>query len=111
MPKVVTSPVKRWSGTVTLADPLTIAQVQKIEEALTPPESGADGKVWISALDAGKIPALIACAMEWKLEDFPEAVTLDTFPASPRKDSHALVEALFAELIRIYAGEVEIPNG
>jgi len=99
----------KWAGTVEIADPLTIPQVQLIEAALTPPAAGEDGKLWTSALDVGKLPAIFACVTSWNLSGL-ENVTLETFPATPRKASHALVDFIFAELIKIYSGEVEVPN-
>ena len=33
MSKVITSPIEKWSGSVTIADPLTIPQAQAIEAA------------------------------------------------------------------------------
>ena len=100
----------RWEGSVEIADPLTIPQVQLIEAGLTMPESN-DGKVWTSAIDALKLPAVLGCIIKWNLKDFPELPTIDTFPATPRKASHALVDSIFAELMRIYSGEAEVPNG
>ncbi len=34
MSKVITSPVQRWAGTVTIADPLTLPQAAVIEDAI-----------------------------------------------------------------------------
>jgi len=99
----------KWAGSVEIADPLTIPQVQLIEAGLTPPEKNADGTVWTSAIDSGKLPALFGCITKWELKGL-EGVTLETFPATPRKASHALVDFLFSELVKIYAGDVEVPN-
>lgn len=100
----------KWEGSVEIADPLTIPQVQLIENGLTPPEAGADGKVWTSSIDANKLPAVLGCVTAWNLKDFPEKVTAENFPASPRKASHALIDFIFSELIHVYMGEVEVPN-
>ncbi len=95
----------KWAGTVTIADPLTIPQVQLIEAAFVE----HDGTLYTSTLDAEKLPAIFACVIEWKLNGL-EGVTLENFPATPRKESHRLVDAIFSELIKIYVGEVEVPN-
>lgn len=95
----------KWAGTVTIADPLTIPQVQLIEAAFVEHE----GTLYTSTLDAEKLPAIFACVTEWNLRGL-EIVTLETFPATPRKESHRLIDAIFSELIKIYVGEVEVPN-
>ena len=110
MSKQITSNSKRWAGTVTLSDPLTIPQAQAIEAGLKPPQGGEDGKIWLSVIDANQLPAVIACVEKWELTGFPEVVTVDNFPASPRKESHAFIEWLFREILNIYSGEAEIPN-
>jgi len=100
----------KWAGTVEIADPLTIPQVQLIEAGLAKPEKDAEGKTWLSAYDANRIPALLGCVTKWNLEGFPENLTVENFPASPRKASNALVNFLFLELINIYTGDTEVPN-
>jgi hypothetical protein len=106
MPKEITSPIKRWAGTVTIADPLTLPQAKAIEAALDDANIPKEGKLWLSVIDENKLPAVIACVQEWHLDNF----TPDPFPASPRGDSHKLIDWIFGELIKVYAGEAEIPN-
>lgn len=110
--KIVQSPVQRWPGSVTLSQPLTLPQARLIEAALRPIQSDtADGeRVWFSTLDAAQLPAIIACVEKWELSGFPETVTADNFPASPRGDSHKLIEWLYKEILAVYFGESEIPN-
>lgn len=110
MSKVITSPIERWKGSVTIADPLTIPQVQAIEAGMTIPEVGNDGRYWLSVTDAMQLPAILACVEKWELENFPEKVTAENFPASPRGDSHKLVEWLFESIRKIYFGEIAVPN-
>ena len=111
MSKTITSPVKRWAGTVTIADPLTIPQAQAIEAGLEKPEQ-VDGKdtIWVSQLDVMRLPAVMVCVEKWELAGFPEVVTLETFPASPRGDSHKLADWIFTEILKVYSGEAEVPN-
>ena len=110
MSKKISSPVQRWAGTVTIADPLTIPQAQLIEAGMTMPENGADGRVWLSVIDNMQLPAVFGCVEKWELDNMPADLTLDNFPASPRKDSHDLVDWLFTEIRKVYFGELVIPN-
>jgi hypothetical protein len=108
--KVITSPSKRWPGSVTLADPLTLPQVELIEAALRPLDNvPEDGQVYLTALDKPQIPAILACVEKWDLQDFP-VPTLDTFPMSPRRETHDLIAWIFREMRRVYIGDQEIPN-
>jgi hypothetical protein len=107
MTKQIISPVARWAGTVTIADPLTIPQAQLIEAGLKQPERQEDEeRIWLSVIDVMKLPAVIACVEKWELADF----TPDPFPASPRGDSHKLIDFIFAELLTVYFGEQLVPK-
>ena len=112
MSKVITSPVKRWAGTVTIADPLTIPQAEQIENALgidetQPIEEGK--RVWLTVNDKKMLPAVFACVEAWNLQGL-EGVTFETFPASPRGASHKLIDWIFKEILSVYFGEAEVPN-
>lgn len=100
----------KWEGTVEIADPLNIQQATLISDSLELPQKNKDGTYYVVALDAGKLPAILGCVTKWNLKDFPESVTMETFPASPRKASHALVDLIHAELLKVYMGEAEVPN-
>jgi hypothetical protein len=114
MPRTVKSPIERWPGTVKIADPMTLPQVEAIEQAMEMPEAvrnaKEDERVWMTAIDAPQIPAILACVEKWELERFPASPTVDTFPMTPRGDSHKLIAWLFSELQKVYNGEQEIPN-
>lgn len=117
MSKKIESPIKRWAGSVTIADPLTIPQAQLIENGVKPVDDaemfdGLDGKkrYYPSVTDKTQIPAILACVEKWELINFPENVTLENFPASPRGDSHKLIEWIFLEILKVYNGELDIPN-
>ena len=114
MSKVITSPSKRWQGSVTISDPLTLPQVEAIEAGLEMPrqadDTDKDGRVFFTVLDKPHLPAIFACVEKWELSHFPESVTIETFPMSPRKDSHELIAWLFHEIYKVYMGELEIPN-
>lgn len=111
MSKVITSPSKRWAGTVTISDPLTLPQVELIEAGLElPAGTDGDGRVFFTVLDKPHLPAILACVEKWGLSNLPEAVAADNFPMSPRKASHELIAWLFNEIYKVYMGELEIPN-
>lgn len=93
---------------MTIADPLTLPQVEAIEEAMELKVEGE--KVYLSVFDKKNLPAILACVEKWELDYFPETVTLQSFPMSPRKASHELIGWLWGEIIGVYVGEQEIPN-
>ena len=123
MPKVIESPVKKFPGTVTLFDPLTMPQVVVIDECLVArgvffEEKEIDGKrayvlkadAFWSGPDTAALKAIFECVDEWNLNGIPEDVTTETFPGSPRNASRELVNWLIKEILDIYRGETEIPN-
>lgn len=113
MSKKIEIKSERWSGSVTIADPLTIPQAKLIEAGMkSPPNDDANenGRIWLSVVDEMQLPAVIACVEKWELADIPENVTIDNFPASPRGSSHALISEIFRELLKVYFGEIELPN-
>lgn len=112
MSKVIHSQSKRFTGSVTIADPLTIPQAQLIEAGMRLPkdDTQTDGRVWLSVIDANQLPAIIGCVEKWELANIPEKPTLETFPASPRVETHKLVDWIFSELTKVYFGEAEVPN-
>jgi hypothetical protein len=110
MPRII-SESKRWPGSVTVFDQLTLPQVELIERALEPVEPGPDGRIFLTAKDKKIIPALLVCVEKWDLANFPTPPTLDAWPMTPRKESHALIDQLWRALMDVYTGEQEVPNG
>ena len=111
MSKVITSPSKRWPGTVTIADPLNMAHVDALEKAMSWPDDVQDGKpILYTVMDKPAVSALLVCVEAWNLENFPSPPTAETFPFSPRKDSHDLIQWIFEEIRQVYLGEQLIPN-
>ena len=110
MSKVLTSPIERWAGSVTIADPLTIPQAQLIEAAMRKPETEEGEKVWLTLIDSQRLPAILGCVTLWGLDNIPVNVTAETFPASPRVDSHKLIDWIFSEILKVYLGEAIVPN-
>lgn len=109
MAKVITSPSKRWPGTVTLYDPLTLPQVEAIEIYLANTDT-KDGEKPLRSYDREQLPALIACVEEWNIENFPVKPTLETWPLSPRRASREFVMWLLVEILAVYNGELAVPN-
>lgn len=113
--KIIESPVRHFPGTVTIADPLNFSQWvawraaldnaslerEKAVEAVggeeKPPmtygEIGLDDACAVAA-----IPGICACVERWELANFPEAVTPETFPATPRWRIAALLVWLTREI-------------
>lgn len=110
--KVIKSTSEKWSGSVEIADPMTMLQVKAVEDALSKftEEKKEGGRVWFSEVDEAMLPAVFACVEKWELSGFPSTVTVETFPATPRTESHKLIRWLFNEIYKVYIGEVEIPN-
>lgn len=108
MSKIITSPVKRWAGTVTLADPLTFPQYQAWQTA-----ARAAGLVLQnenatpSMMDERLVPGVLACVERWELQGFPAPVTVENFPATPRKASAQLVAWLVREISALVKGDEE----
>jgi hypothetical protein len=114
MSKVITSPIPRWSGTVTLANPITEAQAIEIErtmaivkEAGERVEEKSNFKELQHTLNkSAKLRAVLMCVEKWELQDF----TVDPFPFSPKGDSNKLIAFLFDEILAVYEGDAFIPN-
>ena len=105
MGRTITSPVKKWAGTVTLADPLTFTAFIAWNDAMreahqyrTTDEKPGDYLRYSAAV----LPGILACVEKWELQDFSP----DPFPATPRKSSDQLVAWLVRE-IRVVASEDE----
>ena len=123
MSKVIKSPVERWAGSVTLADPLTAPQVFAIEDALDETaeiEASAfkrsvakDKKIemkWQSRFNYTYLPAILLCVESWDLDNFPDKLTRDTFPSIQSNDASILISTLFMELMKVYKEEKTVPN-
>ena len=108
MSKVITSPVKRFSGTVVLSDPLTYPQTFAFEDALAAARALGDD------VDAKRIyyellPGILACVEEWNLEGVPAHPTRDTFPSSPTRSAMQLASWLLGEITRLNDEAENVP--
>ena len=116
MSKVIKSKAQNYTGTVTIFDRLVLSQVELVEAALldnkTVYEDARENEksVYRTQIDKPKLPALLACVEKWEIEGFPEPLTVDNFPLTPRADANYFIEMVFDEIRRIYNGEREVPN-
>lgn len=114
MSKVITSPVKRWPGTVTLSDPLTFPQVFAFEDANEAVQAevnnGAKDDLSVARVSWLILPGVLSCVEAWNLKDFPAAPTVDTFPATPKLSRAYLIAWLVREITALYREAEESPN-
>jgi hypothetical protein len=107
--RTITSPVKRFSGTVELADPLTFPQVFAFQDSLdavkAAEEEGDTYRVNYAAL-----PGIIACVEAWHLEGMPERVTIESFPATPPIAAARLIAWLYGEITKGFQDAETVPN-
>ena len=116
MPKIVTSPVKRFPGTVTLSDPLTYPQYFAMEDAFnevkrlreTAEENGEE--VSPQRYNATVMAGAVKCVEDHDLKGVAKPLTADNFPASPGASSMRLAAWLTNEVVAIYTTEQEDPN-
>lgn len=115
MSKVITSPVKRFPGTVTLSDPFTLEQAIAWELAqiaandLTVEVERPGGKKGFDlrkgAVEGQRIqayiPAFRVVVEAWNLENFSP----DPWTATPIGDMYRLTSWLLDEVRRVYFGE------
>lgn len=112
MSKVIISPVKRFPGTVTLADPLTFPQFDAWSsaiEAAVEYVSTHNGTAKQAGYDALLLPGICACIERHELAELGP-LTPDTFPATPRKSSALLIAWLVREIGQLAAEAEDIPN-
>lgn len=112
MTKTLTSPVKRFSGTVELSDPLTFPQYLAWIRAV---EAAAEKREKITAITVGyddivtelMLPAILQCIEAWHISGIPENPTVDTFPATPRVSAGRLIAWLASEIGAVISDEDE----
>ncbi len=114
MSKLITSPVDKFPGTVTLSDPLTFPQFLAVQDAVLGVQALRDepdgGALTQEKINFMYLPGLIGCVEEWRLENFPEAVTEETFPVTPGLASNELITWLLSEILALYSEAEEVPN-
>lgn len=108
MSKIITSPVKKYPGTVTLADPLTFPQAFAFEDALERVRELRETND-LSRLRYALLEGVIPSVEEWHLENFPEQVSLETFPSTPRLPIVRLIDWLVEEVSTLYEVSEDVP--
>lgn len=122
MSRVITSPVKRWPGTVTIQDPIFLPAyvawkdaVDEAERLRGTPADGAKMTVADAAtspeLARAFLPGICACVEKWDIQGLGSPVTPETFPATPRLASIRLLAWLIGSVVEIVTVEEELPNG
>lgn len=107
MPKILTSPVKRFPGTVTLPDGYTFPEIIAFDKALAVARTdGLSNMEQWHAILAGLLP----CVSAWALDGVPANPTPDTFPATPRVSVTRLVSWLYDEVSKAQVDEGDTPN-
>ena len=105
MGKIVTCPVKRYEGSVTIKDPIPYLDILKLERA------GREFSWETSDIGDAFIPPILACIEKWELKNFPENPTLETFPGTPRSKVNRLLAWLLNSVRVVYVGnEDNDPN-
>jgi hypothetical protein len=106
--KVITSPVKRFPGTVTLSDPLTFPQAIAFEDGLAAVRSDREAGS-ITKVRFALLPGVLACVEAWRLGNFPESPSVDSFPSTPRQSVAELIDWLVGEVSALYQESEEVP--
>ena len=106
MSKVVTSPVKKWPGTVTLSDPLSFPQAIGFEDAIDAVRALEDPSQ--QRVNYTLLPAVLTCVEKWELEGLGDPPS--PFPATPLVASARLLAWLVQEVSRLFNEADEVPN-
>lgn len=109
MSKVITSPSKKWSGTVTISDPLLIPQTMAFEDAVNAAKDCGMGTA-AAKYSYLLLPGVCACVEKWNLAGLPEGMTPEQFPGSPKVESIKLLAWLVNEIGALYDEAETVPN-
>ena len=106
MSKTFVSEFKRWPGSVTFYDPLTLPQVVAFQEATYAASriENATAKQHQQVL----LPAILTCVERWEIEGVE--ADADKFPASPMAETDRFFSWLYGSLISIAVGSEGDPN-
>jgi hypothetical protein len=104
MGKTIKSPVKKWPGTVTLYDPLSLPQVVALEDAFAQVKKLGQ-KISLSKQHKELLPAIEDCVASWDLEGIKNPPS--PFPATPRKPANQLLNWLIEEVTALFSEDEE----
>ena len=108
---VIKSDSKKWPGSVTIVEQLTLPQAELIDDGNAAQYANPrGGRVSFTAIDKARFPALLACVEKWDLQNISTPPTLDTWPWHSRIENHALINKIWSALLDVYHGEEEVPN-
>lgn len=110
MSKIITSPVKRFPGTIKLQDPLYYPQAMAMRNAIEAARELGDNAQIIDYNHA-MMPGVFACVEEWNITGVDKHPTPDTFPVTPSKSAGELTAWLISSVVGLYQeAEDEIPK-
>jgi len=107
MSRVIVSPVKRWPGTVTISDPLSLPQEIAFEDALAAAKEVDGGRYFSARVRQAILTGVRACVEAWNLEG---GFTPEPFPATPPASSAALMAWLVSSIDALYQEAEPDPN-
>jgi len=108
MSKVLTSPVKKWPGTITIPDYLNIEQAMIFEAAINEIDDKKNVGIDL-AITSKLVPGICICVEKWELKGL-ENISKDNYPATPKLASAELTAWLVREITKLYQEANEIPN-
>ena len=94
-----------WIGEIEFKDPMTIDLVLGWEKAI----ASIQNLTTQSEVDAALLPAILACVKSTDIEGLAGRLSVESFPATPRKQSAQLIAWMVRQISGIYAGE-QVPN-
>lgn len=104
MSKTITSQVSRFPGTVILSDPLTFPQLIAYEDGMAKVREATRNIERLSLAAT----AVCTCIEKWNIPGL-EAVTPETFPATPIRAIDSLIAWLIKEITQLIH-EADNPN-
>ena len=95
-----------------LHDPLTYPQVIAYQDAISDVvKLMEDGKEpTLQRLNFALLPGIFACVEKWNLENIPENLTIESFPATPMQAAGELIDWLREEVLLLITQATEVPN-
>lgn len=104
MGKTITSPVRRFPGTVTLSDPLSYPQVYAWRDAIEAAQAAGEDAI---KANGALVSGILSVVEEWHLAGVDPA----RFPATPAQSAAALVGWLVGEISALFAEAETVPLG
>lgn len=103
--RIITSPVKRFPGTVVMPDALTFPQFIAWHKAINTsrPMGGAEGAHEI-------VKGLLVIVQEWHIENLPDPLTAENFPSTPTSSVSKLLAWLRDDVDNMLDEADEAPN-